>query len=154
VSNFEIVDRRRDKKVEESPVIVAETAAEGADEWDGDIADVVALMPQQDGSMIVMGRSIGIRGDGMPVCADYWFPTVWPKGLDWTKETRKRLDTFLGCSCAARSPCATHRMYLQQWIQQDIQRIRLSQSAPPPRAMEVYILAERAAQASAVVVPR
>lgn len=153
MSNFEVIDRRRQNKVVVEDPVVVDTRDGDKSVWDGDVVDLIALMPQPDGAMVVMGRSIGLRGDGTPFCADYWFDMIWNREMDWTIKTRKRLDTFLGCDCVPRSPCSTHRMYLQQWIQQDIQRIRLGQSAPPPRALEVFMRAEMAAQTSGVVVP-
>lgn len=155
MSSFEIVDRRRENKIiVDDPLIQKEQAALGSDVWDGEIVDVVALMPQQDESMIVMGRSIGLRGDGVPICADFWFESIWPRERDWTVTSRKRLGTFLGCKCKNRTPCSVHKMLLPQWIQQDIQRIQLSNAAPIPKVLQVFLQVEMAAQKPSILVPQ
>ena len=155
LSNFEVVDRRRSKEHHEEPVKLEETGPKG--EWK-DVAYVLAWMPSRDGSLMGIGRAVGIRSDGVgPFTADYVLPNIWKSGFDWTLEARKRLDTFLNCDCTRSGPCAVHRIYLPQWIKADSQRIEMHNSLPLPECVEVLMRAEVAAQAkkkeSNLVVP-
>lgn len=155
MSNFEVVDRRGSKKAEtltiiEEPLQIHEQSGD----WKS-IGYLVILVPAQGGS-IVAGRAVGIRSDGEgPYVADYFFTPVWPEHLDWIKEVRKRLDTFLGCECRhGGHQCAIHKMYLPQWLQADTQRLQMGNNTPLPEPVELLIKAERAMSERKIVVPR
>lgn len=159
LSSIEFVDRRRQNKDEEvtpsgpAKVVTMAPKVKGPSGWK-DVCYVLALMPQQDGSVVVLGRACGKRTDGFACIADYLLPQLWAEDYRWQPKAKDRLDTFLDCECAPRAMCAIHKMYVKQWQQQDVQRMTLAMQSPPPEALEAVILAERAAQAAQVVVPR
>ena len=152
MSSFEIIDRRgQNKEPRVDPVEVKPAAVTG--EWQ-DVAFVIALLPQRDGSQIVIGRAIGLREDGLTFVADYWFPFIWPEDLEWTEKARERLDTFRECQCESHAPCSIHQMYIRQWMEADYQRVALSASGNPPLALAAYLRAEEAASRSKIITPR
>lgn len=150
MSNFEIVDRRRNKE-ERKPEPVQEVP-QNAGEWE-DVGYLIVFIPS-NGGPIVAGRAAGLRGDGKTFVADYFLPQIYPEHFDWTVEARKRLDTFLGCECSSSGPCAVHKLYLDQWLQADIQRIQLIGNSPVPKAIEMFMKAEQAKRASSIAIPR
>jgi hypothetical protein len=79
---------------------------------------------------------------------------MWPEGLQWEPKARERLDTFLDCECKEHGPCATHRMYIPQWQQADIQRLNLMASEPLPEVLEIVMRAEQARASQKIVAPR
>jgi hypothetical protein len=155
LSNFEIVDRRKDKKESPSLVVIpAEIPEQVGDKstWKN-VGYMIILIPSNAGP-IVAGRAVGLRSDELCFIADYFLPQIYPEHFDWTGEARKRLDTFLGCECARGIPCAIHKMYVPQWVEADSQRLQLIGSSPVPEAVEVMVKAERARAASSILVPR
>jgi hypothetical protein len=158
LSNFEIIDRRQNKEHHVEPVKVVEVQADESGEWE-DVAFVIALVQCQDRSMMMIGRAVGVRADGVgPFVADYVLPNVWPKGFDWPKEARKRLETFSKCNCTSSSRCSIHAIYLKQWMEADAQRMAFANSVPLPKAIELLmraeIVAKEKAAKSSIVVPR
>ena len=158
MSNFEIKDRRGNNKQE--PPAPAEVAAQTeAPEPVGDrsswknVAYMIVLIGTNNGPL-VSGRAVGLRSDGKFFIADWFLPPIYPEHFDWTVEARKRLNTFIGCECTNVAPCATHKMYMPQWVKQDTQRLELIGHTPVPEAVEVVVKAERARAASNIVVPR
>jgi hypothetical protein len=153
VSNFEFIDRRKDKKESPAPVVVASPEPTGDRSTWKNIGYMIVLIGSPNGPL-VSGRAVGLRSDDKFFIADWFLPPIYPEHFDWTVESKKRLDTFLGCDCTNVAPCAVHKMYLPQWIKADTQRLELIGSSPVPEAVEVMIKAERARAASSVVVPR
>jgi hypothetical protein len=154
LSNFEVISKRGGNK-EEAPVVLAAPALEPiADKstWK-DVGYMIVLVPSNAGP-IVAGRAVGLRSDEKCFIADFFLPPIYPEHFDWTTEARKRLDTFISCDCAGRSPCSIHKLYVPQWIKADTQRLELIGSSPVPAAIEVMVRAERARAASSIVVPR
>lgn len=157
MSNFEVIDRRRQKDHHEEPVKPVEGCVNG--QWK-DVAYVLAWVPSgPNGSVMGIGRAVGIRTDGLgPFTADYILPNIWKTGFDWTVEARKRLDTYLGCGCTRSGPCSIHKIYYPQWQKADVQRIEMANSMPLPESVELLMRAEVAAQTkqkeSNLVVPR
>jgi len=152
-----VVDRRKQKQeMESTPVLTVEEVDHEPDEstksWKS-IGYLIALIQGQNG-ILVSGRAVGLRGDGRPFVADYILPPIWPEKLDWIKEVRKRLDTFLGCQCKEHSSCADHKMYLGQWMSQDAQRIQMMSTQPVPEAIEVLANIEKKMAESRIVLPR
>lgn len=150
MSSFELIDRRRNKE-ERNPEPVQEVP-QNADEWE-DVGYLIVLIPSNWGP-IVAGRAAGLRSDSKTFVADYFLPQIYPEHLDWTVEARKRLDTFIGCECSSSAPCAVHRMYLEQWLQADIQRIELIGNSPVPKAIEMFMKAEQVKRSSNIAIPR
>lgn len=156
--SIEVIDRRGQNKQPEpvAPAKVVEMPArkKGADEQWKDVCYILAIMPQQNGSVIILGRAVGKRMDGMAFIADYMLPMEWKPDWMWQPKAKERLDTFLDCECATRNPCSKHKSYFAQWQQQDIQRMTLAQDGPVPEALEALILAEKVAQQSQILTPR
>jgi hypothetical protein len=155
---FVINDRRGQKKEPRQDIqIVQAQLEENTDKssWK-EVCFPMLLMNVQTGQgqppqTIVMGRAAGERSDGRVFIADYALPQVWEAGFDWTKYAQKRLDTFLGCDCKETVPCATHKMYLPQWQQQDMQRLSAIAQAPVPRPLEILMMAEQARRSNLIV---
>jgi hypothetical protein len=148
--SIEIIDRRGGKKVDEAPAPSEQPAQVGPQLVKGEKhtwLDVAYMLTLTQGSQgfIFIGRCVGERSDGRPFIGDWLLPPLWPEGLQWEPKAKERLDTFLDCECVERTPCAIHKVYLPQWQQADIQRLNLMASAPMPRAIEVLVLAEKAA---------
>jgi hypothetical protein len=143
---FIVVDKRgKNADVVVVPVVPVESETEpdmSKGKWD-DVRYIIALA-QTPGGMIINGRAVGLRMDGLTVIADYILPPLWPKDLDWPKQARKRLDTFLECECSVKGACAVHKMYVQKWMEADTQRLNLQASQPLPKALEVLMKAEQA----------
>ena len=155
-NKFEIVDRRRQNKEETAaPEIISAPAAENAGDkstWKN-VAYMIVLIGSQGGPL-VSGRAIGLRADEKFFIADYFLPPIYPEHFDWTVESRKRLDTFLGCDCTSAGPCGVHKMYLPQWLEADSQRLALIGSSKVPEAVEVMMKADQARKASQIAIPR
>jgi hypothetical protein len=154
-SEFEYVDRRKEKK--ESPTPVAVEVPEpkptaNKSSWKN-VGYMIVLIGSQNGPL-VSGRAVGLRSDEKFFIADWFLPPIYPEHLDWTVEARKRLETFLGCDCTNIAPCAVHKLYFPQWIKADTQRLELIGNSPVPEAVEVMIKAERSRAASKIAVPR
>jgi hypothetical protein len=155
LSNFEIVDKRGGNKSVPEPVVLAAPELVPIADKSGwkNVGYMIVLIPSNAGP-IVAGRAVGLRTDEKCFVADYFLPPIFPEHFDWTAESRKRLDTFIGCDCAGRSPCSTHKILQPQWIRADTQRLELIGSSPVPEAIEIMVKADRARAASSIVVPR
>lgn len=153
-NKFEVIDRRRDKKQDAAPLVLVESPEPTGDKttWKN-VAYMIVLFGSQGGPL-VCGRAVGLRSDGKFFVADWIFPPIYPEHFDWTVESRKRLDTFLGCDCMSTAPCGVHKMYIPQWQEADGQRIALIGSAPVPEAVEVMMKAEQARKSSQIAIPR
>jgi hypothetical protein len=163
-SKFEVVDRRGGKKAEAVAVeeIVPATPETTADKssWE-EIKYAIAWRPipqNQPGPLqiIIIGRALGLRSDGLPFIADYWFSADYEDNRDWEAQAKKRLDTFLGCECNDYGPCGVHKMYFNQWVEADTQRLTLAGNKPVPRVLEILHKVERARMERArnIAVPR
>ena len=156
VQPFIINDRRGkggDHKREELTVTEAPAAMGDKGRWE-DVQYVIALMPTNDGRTMVLGRAVGLRADGSPFVADWFLPqTAWAEDLLWQKQARKRLDTYLGCDCGYTAPCAIHKIYFEQWIKADRDRLQMEQAKEPPPAIVALFKAEQAARQSKIIVP-
>lgn len=108
----------------------------------------------------VAGRAIGLRSDELIFIADWMFPPVWPEDLSWQAETRKRLNTFRGCSCSREGKCGFHLEALPgqfgpgKWAQEDERRLKKVHATPLPECVEVAMKAEMARAQAKVVVPK
>lgn len=159
MSNFEIVDRRGSNKVEEVKTVVAEDKPELAQDrsgWKtGSLTYLLQITPI-DGQPLIAGTAAAIRSDGNPFVANFLLEQLWSEGFRWESKAKKRLDTFLGCECANHSPCVRHRHLIQQWIQEDRERLAQASVKPVPEVVEVMIKAAQARQAAQpnIVVPR
>ena len=151
LSLFKVVDRRKEKAEAETevtaPVAIIEPVA-SADKgtWE-EVKYGVAFRPAH-GGVIILGRAMGLRSDGLPFIADYWFSADWDDNRDWEAQSKKRLDTFLNCDCNSHAPCAIHKMYFDQWLQQDTQRLTLAGTKPVPKVLEILHKAELARRAN------
>ena len=155
MSIFEIKDRRGEKKESPAPVVVAapeDQPAADTSSWKS-VGYMIALV-QSNAGPIVTGRAVGLRSDGLCFVADYFLPQIYPEHFDWTVKVRERLDTWLGCECVRGKPCATHKMYMPQWLKADTDRLELIGSSPVPEAIEIMFKAERSRAAASIVVPR
>jgi hypothetical protein len=148
-SNIKFIDRRGDK--EKAPALVAEVVPEPAADrssWKN-VGYMICLIPSNAGP-IVAGRAVGLRSDGKCFIGDYFLSQIYPEHFDWTVESRKRLDTYLGCDCAVGIQCAVHKTYVPQWIKADTQRLELIGSSPVPEAIEAMVKGQR----SSILKPR
>jgi len=91
------------------------------------------------GLVAVVGKACGIRSDGQNFFAIYDLPWIYPESFDWTNEAKKRLDTFLECDCSLiNSPCAYHRLMMDQWMKEDELRNKiLPEQVPKPLRQEM-----------------
>lgn len=156
MSNFEVVSRRGEAKVEAPPKIQEVEVANAEGGWK-DVRFVHVLAGVPNGQLLIIGRVVGIRNDDSFFIADYLLPSEVKKDFLWQAEAKKRLDTFEHCACKSGSTCATHNVYLAQWGQQDMERIALTESAPKPPAierLERVEAARRAAKRSNIEVPQ
>ena len=118
-------------------------------EWEDVAYMVVMIQMQRNQPPMVAGRAVGLRKHDQKTCiADYLFSPIWPSQLDWTKEARKRLDTFLDCDCGAHRPCSLHELNFPMWQKSDIERLNLIAAMPMPKALEALMRMEQARAAS------
>lgn len=157
-----VVDRRKEKAEAEAATILTIEEAVPQEEqpstygkkWKS-IGLMIVFIQGQGNAPIPAGRAIGMRDDGKgPFIADLIFPPIWPEKLDWVKEVRKRLDTFLGCECKEHNPCAVHKIIMPQWTREDTKRISEISSQPIPECIEILMKADQARQNSKIIVPR
>lgn len=156
-SGFTIVDRRGQNRAPElEPVSPAPQAAPQKNQTWTSLAYLYTLQQHPEFGLLMLGRSIGERSDGKPFAADYiLFPVVTENTIDWRPVAKKRLDTFLNCECSiAHGACSMHKLYLPQWLKQDMERMQRMSTEPVPRALEVLHQAELAKQKSNLVVTR
>lgn len=155
MSNIEIIDRRGERKVEEAkPVVLADSQATDKSTWE-EVKYAVAPLPAR-GGIVLSGRAMGLRSDGVAFVADWFFTADWDDCRGWEEKVKKRLDTFLNCECSLHAPCAVHRMYIEQWKQADVQRMELANQKPVPKVLEVLhkmAMAQRE-QAQTIALPR
>lgn len=140
---FTVVDKRGAAHVE-APVIVAPQAEENPDRSFWKSTDLLVVLNQIEGQIMVLGRAIGLRSDDCLFCADWVFPPRWHTGIDWPKEARKRLDTFLNCDCTNNGPCVEHQFNIPQWMRADGERLNLLGREPLSEVMEVMQKVEMA----------
>jgi len=146
LSPIEIIDRRGEKK-SHAPLPKEIMTEEGAGEWES-VGFILVQIPNQGGHPILSGRAVGVRKDGVgPFAVDFFLPPIWPEDLDWTKEARKRLNTFLNCSCrtGAGGACAVHKLQIPEWVKSDSQRLEMMGNTPLPRAIELMMQASKVA---------
>jgi hypothetical protein len=155
LSNFEIKDRRGEKKETAAPIILETPDPQPTGDrskWKN-IGYMIVLVPSNAGPLVT-GRAVGLRSDEKCFIADYFLPQIYPEHFDWTPKARERLETFLGCECSSGTPCATHKMLVPQWIKADTQRLELIGNSAVPEAIEIMVKADRARKAGGIVVPR
>lgn len=162
-SKFEVIDRRGSKKPEPAAIPVVEEKIQVTGDrssWE-EVKYAIAWRPvpqSQPGPLqiIIMGRALGLRSDGLPFIADYWMTPDYDDSRDWEKQSKKRLDTFLNCECNDFHPCAVHQMYFPQWVERDSQRLNLAGTKPVPKVLEILHKAEmaRMERAKNIAVPR
>lgn len=117
---------------------------------------VIVKLPTGPGNELLQIRAVGIRTDEGVFSADYVLPPIWKEGDDFAAEAKKRLDTFLPCSCDQRGVCKFHSEAMPgpgrpgKWLEDDINRLRKAQSEPLPEAIELLM---RAAAEKRIVVP-
>lgn len=155
---FTVVDKRGQCHIEtEKPLIVEpekpKTPTGSKRIWKS-VGFIICIVPHPQMGPLIVGRGVGLREDGVCCIADYLFPPVWPEDTDWTKEVRKRLNTWLGCDCATGLPCEMHRREPAKWQQADFERLEKLKQRPLPEALEIMMRAEQARKSSAIVVPR
>lgn len=154
---FTVIDKRGQAHIEdEKPVIVTpeapKTPAGSKRIWKSQ-GFMISLVQSPKG-ILVVGRAVGLRQDGLCAIADYAFTPIWKEGLDWVKHARQRLNTFLGCDCEPHVMCEIHRREVPKWGQEDIERLEHVARVPLPEAIEVMMKAEQARKDSGIVVPR
>lgn len=140
--SFDILDRRGGNKPEEPAAPVKTEDFTDKSSWK-EVAYGMTIAPINN-ALIICARAFGLRCDEKAFCADYWIAGKWTEGFDWTPIAKKRLDTFLGCSCNSAGACAIHQMYVKQWMEQDYQRMALEQQEEPPEVVKIFIKAEEA----------
>ena len=155
MSNFEVIDRRKEKQESPTTEVIAVPESQPAADTSSwkNVGYMIVLVPSNAGP-IVTGRAVGLRSDGLCFCADYFLPQIYPEHFDWTAKARERLDTWLGCECARGTRCTTHKMYMPQWLRADTDRLELIGNSAIPEAIEIMFKAERARAAGSIVVPR
>jgi len=149
LSTFEVVDKRGSNKPETATPVVEvkeHIIAQGSDEWKEVVYGIVVQqVASQQGppAFIIMGRAFGLRGDGLPFCADFWFGAKWEEGFRWEPIAKDRLDTFLGCGCDHSSPCKDHDVWIRRWAHDDRKRIEEEGQTEPPEVIKIFIMAEQ-----------
>jgi hypothetical protein len=146
---IELIDRRGQNKavVEEKPLTIQEVAVPvGTGEWKEVVYGIVVnQMPTAQGGavMVIAGRAFGLRNDGKPFCADFWFGAQWKEGFRWEPIAKQRLDTFLDCACDESGPCKVHQVSMPHWARDDRKRIEDEGQTEPPEVIKVFIMAEQ-----------
>lgn len=166
---IEFVDRRQLKRDAESadaagPQLVKTKAAaevegirryphpECTDKW-GDklrwieITYMVTMMAVGDGNMIIVGRCVGLRSDGIPCVANYIFNGIYSDVIDWQKIARDRIEPFLTCECDIDTPCQFHMNEAPLWIQEGLLRLKKMKEEPLPEPIKALNWLEREVQA-------
>lgn len=151
---MDYVDRRKRNqidKIEEVADLPKEAAPEvvlesGNDTWK-EISYMTASLKQPSG-MIQLGKAIGIRGDDRVFDVDYVFPPFWREDESWQKEARKRLDTFLGCSCSELGICNMHIMLQESWMKADSERLTVLQQRGMPNPLKAFLETQARARES------
>lgn len=119
---------------------------------------VVAFLPMGS-AQVLMVRAVGMRTDERVFTADYALPPMLEEGQDFVGEAKKRLDTFLGCSCYEGGRCKFHGETCPgqagpgKWLEEDIKRLQKIQSGSLPEAVEVLMKAEAARAQNRIVTP-
>jgi hypothetical protein len=154
---FTIVDKRGQAHIEqEKPVIVEaeppKTPSGSKRIWKS--TGFMVAMAKSPNGILIVGRAVGLRQDGVCALADYAFPPIWPEKLDWVKHATQRLNTFLGCDCTPQIMCEMHRKEVPKWGQEDMTRLEHVARVPLPEAIEVVMKAEQERQKTRIVVPR
>jgi len=153
-----VIDRRGQNhgtvEIEAPKPQESEEVQKGKRTWE-DVKFVIAITQGPDGSIAaVIGRAMGLRGDGNVFIADWWFGPEYPRSFDWTKVAQQRLNTFLGCDCKTGYQCHTHQIAIQNWQKDDSLRIENIRSRPMSKVIEIWMRAEQARQKTGIVVPR
>jgi hypothetical protein len=143
------IDRRGANKIwvpeKVEPLVVDEKTGAVKGEWEDVAYMVVMIQMQRNQPPMVAGRAVGLRKHDQKTCiADYLFSPIWPSQLDWVKDARKRLDTFLDCDCGANAPCSLHQMNMPLWQKSDMERLNMIASMPLPKALEALMRMEMA----------
>ena len=157
---FEVIDKRGANnpiKDKERPVADLNHDAREVKErlWTS-IAYVIVLNAGADGGPVIAGRALGLASDENMFAADYVFGMRWEAGFDWTIDAKRRLDTFLTCTCDMKTgPCPYHRrMAPAGWIKEDIDRIREDGNRQVPKVIELFQKAELTRQqAQRIIAP-
>lgn len=157
---FEVIDKRgANRPVEEAPkpVAVIQDFREVSDRKWVSVAFVITLSQGSNGEPVVLGRALGLADDENIFQADYIFGMRWEPGFDWTVDAKRRLDTFLTCTCSRQSgPCQYHRRVAPVgWAKEDLNRIREENERVVPKVIEVLSRGERdRIQATRILTPR
>lgn len=143
------IDRRGANKIfvpeRVEPVVIDEKTGVTKGEWEDVAYMIVMIQLQPNQPPMVAGRAVGLRKHDQKTCiADYLFSPIWPSQLDWIKEGKKRLDTFLDCNCESNRPCSLHEINLPMWMRSDMDRLNTMASLPMPKALEALIRMEQA----------
>jgi hypothetical protein len=157
---FTFVDKRgQNNPIQEKPKPIEEsedTRPVKDRRWKS-IAYVIAINQASDGSPIVLGKAFGLADDQNIFFADYLFGMRWEAGFDWTIDAKRRLDTFLQCTCDQKTgPCKYHRrMTNGGWLKEDHDRIREDGDRAVPEVLEILSKANKTrVQAQQVLAPR
>ena len=160
---YEFVDKRGLNKVEAPAVLAAvpevpEKKVRGEKlEWKSLGFTIVFLMVNNQ--QMLAGRAVGLRDDEKVFTADYALPPVCDEEFRWQGEARKRLETFLACSCDRGSRCKFHAEKCGgqngpgEWLIEDVKRLEKVQSTPLPECLEILMKAEMARSQSRVETP-
>ena len=153
---FTVVDKRGQNH---APTLIIETPPpETAEEqkskriWKSQGLMIVPM--QGPYGLLIAGRAVGTRQDGVTLHADYIFPPVWSEHEDWVKKARRRLNTFLGCDCKTGHPCHVHQIAGENWMKEDIARLQQIQSQPLPECIESMMKAAQLQAKQSLVLPR
>ena len=152
---FTVVDKRGTAHVDidkSTPTVVTTGPLPDRSFWKS--TDLLIVLNNVGGQMMIMGRALGLRSDDSFFCADWVLPPRWHDGIDWPKEARKRLDTFLNCECTNHGPCVEHQFNIPQWMRADGERLNLLAREPLSEAIEVMQKVEMARQKVQIVRPR
>lgn len=157
---FTVIDKRgANNPVQERETPVAQTTdnREVSERKWVSLAYLIVLNTPPNQGPLVMGRAAGLANDENVFVADYLFGARWEAGFDWTIDVKRRLDTFLTCTCSPKSgPCQFHRRVAPTgWLQEDMTRIREEGERIVPKVLEVLSKAEKTRQqAQRILAPR
>lgn len=143
---FEVIDKRGANnpiKEKETPVNLHDSRDPSNRKWTS-VAYLIVFNHAANGEPVIMGRAAGLADDECLFTADYIFGMRWEQGFDWTVDAKRRLDTFLTCTCHTRTgPCDYHhRMAPRGWQKEDIDRIRDEGNRVIPKVVELLMKAE------------
>jgi hypothetical protein len=145
-----VVDKRGQNRSDEAVDIITSSLQPEDPRETGNRAiwksvDYIYAIIQMSGGYGVVGRTVGLRGDGKTFLADYLLlPMCTKETVDWMPKSKERLDTFLGCACKyGVEQCSLHRKLVPEWGRLDMSRYEIMAQKAISPALEALHQAEQ-----------